>query len=117
MIKRNVPLKEVATAGIGPSASGVYILSLYGKVMKVGGAKIGIQKRMQQYYNLNPHCGLNCHITPSNRERIQVTYQTCPVNACEELESKLFDKYGPVSALPWATRRPHNAQNIHSLYI
>ena len=117
MTQSNIPLKEVAAAGVGPSSSGVYILSLNGRIMKVGSAKIGIQKRMQQYYGLNSHCGLNCHITSFNRDHILVTYQLCPEEACEELESKLFDKYGPISNLPWAKKRPHSPQNSHRLYI
>ncbi|MBR6793623.1 MAG: hypothetical protein IKM48_04620 [Clostridia bacterium] len=85
--------------------------------MKVGSAKIGIQKRMQQYYDLNPHCGLNKHITQFNRDRITVSYQLCPDDACTELESKLFDKYAPLSSLPWTIRRPHCTDNKYVLYL
>ena len=117
MIERNILLREVATAGYGPQKSGVYILHLNGHVMKVGSAKIGIQKRMQQYYARNPWCGLNRYITESNRDDIYVSFQTCPENACDELESKLFDKYGPIAAMPWATRRPVCTSNQYTLYI
>lgn len=117
MTKYNISLRDAATPGIGSSTSGVYILFLEGRIMKVGSAKIGIQKRMQQYFGLNPHCGLNCYITPANRERITVTYQLCPSDACEELESKLFDKYGPLSNLPWAEKRPHSTKNCYKLCI
>ncbi len=112
MVKNNIPLKDAACAGVGPSQSGVYILRLEGKVMKVGSAKIGIQKRMQQYYGLNAHCGLNKFITKANRDDIFVSYQTCLEDACEELETKLFNKYGPISVMPWAERRPNcNSDN------
>lgn len=117
MIKRNITLRDAATSGFGAISSGVYILYLDGRIMKVGSAKIGIQKRMQQYYGRNPYCGLNCFITDSNKDRIRVSYQVCPYDACEELESKLFDKYGPIQALPWATRRPHSMDNRYTLFI
>ncbi|MBE6738045.1 MAG: hypothetical protein IKB72_05050 [Ruminococcus sp.] len=113
----NIPLKNAAKSGIGPASSGVYILRLNGRVMKVGSAAIGIQKRMQQYYDLNPFCGLNRHINKENRDSISVTYQTCLPSACEELESKLFDKYGPIHLMPWATRRPNCTQNQYTLLI
>ena len=85
--------------------------------MKVGSAKIGVQKRMQQYYGLNEHCGLNEFINKGNRDNINVTFQHCPVDKCEELESKLFDKYGGVEYMPWAKRRPNNNNNTYSLKI
>ncbi len=117
MIGRHIPLGETARVGGGPSEPGVYILHLRGRVMKVGSAEIGIQKRMQQYYSGNPWCGLNHCITEHNREQVTVTYQCCPAAACRELESKLFDKYGPVTVLPWAQRRPHCSDNKYVLQI
>ncbi len=117
MIGRKVSLKDAATAGCGPLSPGVYVLYLNERVMKVGSAKIGIQKRMQQYYDRNPWCGLNKYITEDIVDQIKVSYQLCPSSACEELESKLFDKYGPMEMLPWAQRRPHNSKNLYVLYI
>lgn len=86
-------------------------------MMKVGSAKIGIQKRMQQYYGLNNHCGLNHHINNENRDMITIDYQTCHLSECPELESKLFDKYGPIAVLPWTERRPQIGSNTVSLLI
>ena len=117
MFAKNIPLKDVAKRGGGPATPGVYILRLNGRVMKVGSAEIGVQKRMQQYYGLNEHCGLNRFIDNGNKDLIRVDYQLCPVDGCRELESKLFDKYGPVSKLPWAERRPNFNQNKYVLEI
>lgn len=117
MIGKQIPLKEVSSVRYGPANSGVYILHLHGRIMKVGSAQIGIQKRMQQYYGRNPWCGLNDYITEDIKDHIMVSYQICPSSACEELESKLFDKYGPVEKLPWAIRRPHSTKDLYTLYI
>lgn len=117
MIGLNIPLKTAAAPGGISSGAGVYLLRLNGRIMKVGSAKIGVQKRMQQYYGLNPYCGLNCFIHEGNRDGITVTYQLCSTEQCKELESKLFDKYGPISSLPWATRRPHTDQDTCLLQI
>lgn len=117
MVENNKLLSEVSCAGITPNQPGVYILFYRGRVMKVGSAEIGIQKRMQQYYALNCHCGLNRFINEENREEIRVSYQTCAASQCLELESKLFDKYGPIERLPWAHRRPHTTQNTCLLEI
>jgi len=97
-------LKKSSDPKVTPNRPGVYILLMGGNVMKVGSAKIGVQKRMQQYYQLNSHCGLNKHINENNRNHINMKWQTCNTNQCEELESKLFDKYG--DNLPWSERRP-----------
>lgn len=117
MFRNGVMLRDAANASLTPSGSGVYILRLNGKIMKVGSAKIGIQKRMQQYYGLNEHCGLNGYINSHNRDKITVSYQLCSTSQCEELESKLFDKYGSPGALPWAQRRPHCNRDTCKLYI
>ena len=95
---------------------GVYILRMCGAIMKVGSAKIGIKKRMQQYYNLNKWCGLNEFINYSNRNTIEVEFQTCSIFECRELETKLFDKYG-INNMPWAKRRPHSKNNRCKLLI
>lgn len=110
-------LKAVGNSSNIRNEPGVYILKLHGKIMKVGSAEIGVQKRMQQYYGLNPSCGLNKHINDKNRDKIIVTFQHCPKEKCEELESKLFDKYGDVASMPWAERRPHCNQNTYPLKI
>ena len=117
MIKTKISLKSAADAFTNPNTPGVYILYLNGQIMKVGSAEIGVQKRMQQYYGLNSYCGLNKHINENNRDNITVTFQTCNSDQCNELESKLFDKYGSVSNMPWATRRPHSTQNTCQLLI
>ena len=92
---------------------GVYIIYLNGQVMKVGSAEIGVQKRMQQYYGMNPYCGLP-QINESNRDRISVRWQDCPVSKCNELESKLARKYG---LGPWAKRTPHSTDDTWELLI
>lgn len=117
MIEYNIPLKAAADPSITPNLPGVYILKLHGIITKVGSAKIGIQKRMQQYYGLNSYCGLNRHINEANRDRISVTYQTCSSDDCDELESKLFKKYGTAAAMPWAVRQPHKTTNSADLLI
>ena len=117
MVRKGVLLRDAANASLTPTGSGVYILYLNSQIMKVGSAKIGIQKRMQQYYGLNGYCGLNCRINTVNRDKITVSYQLCSASQCEELESKLFDKYGSPGALPWAQRRPHSSADTCTLYI
>ncbi|MBQ2825133.1 MAG: hypothetical protein IJF19_02560 [Clostridia bacterium] len=117
MINENISLKEAADSLYSTSEAGVYILYLNGQVMKVGKAEIGIQKRMQQYYGLNSYCGLNLYINEYNRDSIRVTYQTCSAFDCDELESKLFDKYSSLSSLPWASRRPHSTADNCQLLI
>lgn len=117
MTKKNLLLKDAANPVLSTNLPGVYILRIQGTIMKVGSAKIGIQKRMQQYYDLNPACGLNRHINASNRSIIFVDYQTCLLSECAELESKLFDKYGPIEMMPWAERRPRSVLDTVSLLI
>lgn len=117
MVKYDIALKDAANPAITENYPGVYILKLNGTITKVGSAQIGIQKRMQQYYGLNKCCGLNQYIDERNRDRIIVTYQTCHPNECEELESKLFEKYGYVQAMPWAKRQPHKKSNNVQLLI
>lgn len=96
---------------------GVYILILNGEVKKVGSAEIGIQKRMQQYYGLNKACGLNTHINTSNRDLIKVKWQYCSRNKCEELESKLNDKYAKNHKMAWSDRRPRSNADTVELKI
>ena len=95
---------------------GVYILRIGTAIKKVGSAKIGIKKRMQQYYNLNKWCGLNKFINLNNRDLIEVEFQTCSFFECRELESKLFDKYD-ITKMEWAKRRPHSNKNKVTLLI
>ena len=104
---------SLKNAAAGANVSGVYILYLNGKVMKVGSAEIGVQKRMQQYYGMNPSCGLP-QITPENRSSITAVWQDCPVCKCNELESKLSRKYG---LGPWAKRMPHSTDDTWKLLI
>ena len=42
-------------------------------------------------------------ISPENRDRVKVTQQACPKRVCDELEYKLFSKYGKGR---WAKRAP-----------
>lgn len=95
---------------------GVYILKISGNIQKVGSAKIGLKKRMQQYYDLNKWCGLNKYINKTNRDSIEVVFQVCDKRDCKELESKLFDKYD-IAQMPWAKRRPHSSKNTVQLLI
>ena len=104
---------SLKTAAASANIPGVYILYLHGQVMKVGSAEIGVQKRMQQYYGMNPHCGLS-QINESNRDLISVRWQDCPVGKCNELESKLARKYG---LGPWAKRTPHSTDDTWELLI
>ena len=115
-VKRGISLKKAADASYNPNQPGVYILRMGRKIMKVGSAEIGVQKRMQQYYNLNTSCGLNEYITEENRNSIFVTWQVCPKEKCNELESKLFDKYSN-EEMPWARRRPHSSDDTWELLI
>ncbi|MBU3198518.1 hypothetical protein LL037_18795 [Clostridium estertheticum] len=110
-------LKSAANSTNLKNSPGVYILRLNLQLMKVGSAEIGVQKRMQQYYALNTSCGLNNHINNENRDRIIITWQHCPLDKCNELESKLFDKYGGVKSMPWAERRANCSNGTVSLKI
>ena len=114
---RNVRLCDAAHPSLTLNAPGVYIIRLNGQIMKVGSAEIGIQKRMQQYYGMNSACGLNLYINAQNRDAVTVDYQYCDKQDCRELESKLFDKYGPIEVLPWAERRPYSTSNNAVLLI
>ena len=117
MIRKSIRLKDLSNPLIYKNQSGVYILRLNGSVVKVGCARIGLQNRMQQYYNLNPWCGLNKHINSSNRDSITVDFQICSYSECAELESKLFDKYTSDAPLPWTQRRPHVDRDTIALKI
>jgi hypothetical protein len=110
-----VPLKSAAST-VNGNEPGVYILRLDRRLMKVGSAEIGVQKRMQQYYGLNTSCGLNDYIKENNRDKIYVTWQACPKDKCNELESKLFEKYSH-EEMPWASRRPNNTDDTWELLI
>ena len=101
-------------AAHGTNCTGVYILWLYGQIMKCGSAEIGVAQRMNQYYNLNQACGLNKYINMKNRDQITVEWQDCPRGKCNELESKLFRKYGKG---PWAERAPHSTDDTWDLLI
>lgn len=98
-----------AATNSAPSGPGVYILWLNGKAMKCGRAVYaqGIRWRFTQYYNLNYDDRARnkdyWSVSPDNRDNILVSWQACPVSQCEELEAKLFQKYGKGD---WARRAP-----------
>lgn len=112
-VQSDCHLASLKNAASAINISGVYILYLNGRVMKVGSAEIGVQKRMQQYYAMNRYCGLP-EITEENRNQITVKWQNCPVCKCNELESKLARKYG---LGPWAKRTPHSTDDTWELLI
>ena len=95
-----------------PGEPGVYILWLNGKVMKCGVATYGqgLRWRFTQYYNLNYDDRARrkdyWSVSPDNRDEVEVSWQACPQRACDELEYKLFRKYGKG---PWAKRAPSSA--------
>lgn len=92
-----------------PREPGVYILFLHGQVMKCGVATYsqGLNWRFTQYYNLNyddrARDGEYWAVSPDNRDDVEVSWQACPKRVCDELEYKLFRKYGKG---PWAKRAP-----------
>lgn len=92
-----------------PRECGVYILFLHGQVMKCGVATYsqGLQWRFTQYYNLNyddrARDGEYWSVSPDNKDDVEVSWQACPKRVCDELEYKLFQKYGKG---PWAKRAP-----------
>ena len=105
--RERVPLKEAMRVANGEP--GVYVLFLGNKAMKCGRAAFsqGVKWRLTQYYNLNydgrAQKGDYWSITPANRDEIYVSWQCCPAMVCEEMEYKLFNKYGKG---PWALRAP-----------
>lgn len=110
-------LKDAADSSKTKNDIGVYILSLDGDVKKVGSAAIGVQKRMQQYYGMNASCGLNKYISQSNRDKIKVKWQYCSSSDCDELESKLNNKYEGSNSMAWSDRRPRSTKNTVQLKI
>ncbi len=106
-IKEYIPLKEAIT--MANSEPGVYVLMLGNRKMKCGRAaySLGVKWRLTQYYNLNYDAraqkGDYWSITPDNRDDVYVSWQCCPAKVCEELEYKLFKKYGKGQ---WALRAP-----------
>lgn len=67
----------------------------------------GVRWRLSQYYNLNydnrARRGEYWSVSEENRDNITVSWQCCPQAVCQELEYKLFEKYGKG---PWAHRAP-----------
>lgn len=110
--RSNIPL----SIAIDEAASkpGVYVLILNGKVMKCGRAAYGqgIRWRLRQYYNLNydnkAREGQHWSVSNENKDDIRVSWQCCPASRCQELEYKLFQKYGKG---PWARRAPSSIGN------
>ncbi len=94
---------------IAGNTPGVYVLYLDGMVMKCGRASFGqgVAWRLRQYYNLkydnSSRAGDYWSINKENRDRVTVSWQCCPACKCDELESKLFQKYGKGD---WAKRAP-----------
>jgi len=110
-------LKNAADPTKTQNDSGVYILAIGSDIKKVGSAQIGIQKRMQQYYDMNTSCGINQHINESNRDSIKVKWQYCNSGDCDELESKLNDKYENRNSMEWSQRRPRSTRDSVALKI
>jgi len=110
-------LRNAADSSKTENKPGVYLLMVGGDVKKVGSAEIGIQKRMQQYYGLNNACGLNNRINEENRDSISVKWQYCSTSQCDELESKLNDKYEANNSMEWSERRPRSTNNTVMLKI
>ena len=102
-----VPLKDAVN--MAKSVPGVYVLYLDGKVMKCGRAAYGqgVAWRLQQYYSLSydnaSRSGNHWSVNKKNRDRVTVSWQCCPAGKCDELECKLFRKYGKGE---WAKRAP-----------
>lgn len=111
------PLSKAANPKLTDNRPGVYLLILYGDIKKAGKAEIGIQKRMQQYYDLNPFCGLNRYINETNRDFIEVRWQYCDSSQLDELESKLNDKYESSNSMAWSQRRPRSDSDTVDLRI
>lgn len=106
-------LKNASDRTLYSNITGVYILWLNNTLLKVGSAEIGTRKRMQQYYGMNKYCGLR-EITEANRDLITVEWQDCPISKCNELESKLYAKYGKGE---FAHRSPHKTADTWELLI
>ncbi len=106
-IGKRIPLRRAINQA--PSEEGVYIIWLHGEVMKCGVATYGqgLHWRFTQYYNLNyddrARKGDYWSISPDNRDDVEVSWQACPKRVCDEMEYKLFQKYGKG---PWAKRAP-----------
>lgn len=78
----------------------------------------GLAWRFTQYYNLNyddkARAGEYWSIIEENRDEVRVSWQACPESKCEELEYKLFQKYGKGK---WAQRAPRQAGDSWELRI
>lgn len=105
--RTHVPLSRAKSSA--PGEPGVYILWLHGRVMKCGVATYGqgLRWRFTQYYNLNYDDRARrkdyWSVSPDNRDEVEVSWQACPQRVCDEMEYKLFRKYGKG---PWAKRAP-----------
>lgn len=66
---------------------------------------------------MNASCGINHHINESNRDSIKVKWQYCSSSECDELESKLNDKYENRNSMEWSERRPRSTKNSVVLKI
>lgn len=107
--QNNVSLPQAKS--IAKNEPGVYVLRLNGRVMKCGRAAYGqgVRWRLTQYYNLNYDAraqkGDHWSVNERNRDSVRVSWQCCPASACQELEYKLFKKYGKGE---WAQRAPQS---------
>ncbi|MBE6912735.1 MAG: hypothetical protein E7473_09440 [Ruminococcaceae bacterium] len=106
--KTHVPLNDAMFDA--ENTPGVYVLWLSGVAMKCGRSSQngGVRKRLQEYYGLRydkrAQTGEHWAVSYENRDDVLVSWQCCPISKCNELEYKLFRKYGKG---PWA----HNAPN------
>ena len=71
------------------------------QVMDIALGILGIIRRMLEFVvdhtqieNDIARRGNYQSISPENRDRVKVTQQACPKRVCDELEYKLFKKYG-----------------------
>ncbi len=107
--RKQIPLSTAIY--MAENTPGVYVLYLDGRVMKCGRAAYheGVSWRLRQYYNLNYDNQIRNNnswsVTTENRDRIMVSWQCCPASKCQQLEYKLFQKYGKGE---WAQRAPAN---------
>ncbi len=108
--KCDIPLEDAIR--MADSKPGVYVLYLNGQQMKCGRAVIGVSMRLSQYYHLNyddrARQGEYWSVNEQNKNQVTVSWQCCPPQKCQELEYKLFKKYGKG---PWAKRMPSSCNS------
>lgn len=99
-----VTLKEAARSA--PRETGIYMLYLNGRLMKVGKVewKEGIRWRMQQYWRGDSTAGVHRSDIYKNREKVFVSWRLMPASTCREAEKREIQNAGGVSKLPWSER-------------